>query len=178
MDGSLWCPTEGTRQMGIRDPHEVPTNSADPGVQFWHEYVDHLGPAFGKRLLVQIESIRQDASVAQEDRTQLHVCRLRGGMSNRLRLESDVIGIEAEEMFGEECSTASSFREAGVLLAVAVGSVRISTRRLNGPVLSRRLARFAAKYFSTSIFLTRLTVAPVCSVACLKSARLEQILES
>lgn len=90
----------------------------------------------------------------------LHVCRFRGSVDSRVPPESTAVGVGAADAFMEEYPIASLFTGAGAFLAVVAGSV-LAPCWLSSPVLPRRMARRAAKCFSTSIFLMRLTAAPV-----------------
>src|SRR5580658_2499686 len=117
--GSVWCSPPARGRAGVRQTHEVPARIANTGVQLRYTHPDRLCPALGKRLPAQIEPIRKDASLAQENRARLHACRLRGGLSNRLRPASDAIGIVAARTFGEacsreECSKTKSWSKAGI----------------------------------------------------------------
>ena len=103
----------------------------------------------------------QDAFIPQEYRVDLHFCPLPGGLSNRFRPESDISGIEAEDTLGEESPKVGASVEAGTLFLLAAGSVPAATGWPENPILPSLMARFAAKYFSTSIFLIRAIAAPV-----------------
>jgi hypothetical protein len=87
----------------------------------------------------------QDAFIPQEYRVDLHSCLLPGGLSNRLRPESDMIGTEAEATLGEERPDVRASAEAGTLFLLAAGSVPTATGRLKSPILPSLMARRAAK---------------------------------
>jgi len=72
-----------------------------------------------------------------------------------------MIGIGAEDTLGEKCSNVSASAGAGTLFLLAAGTVPAATGWLTGQILASLMARFAAKYLSTSIFLMRAIAAPV-----------------
>jgi hypothetical protein len=148
---------ECSRRVRIRQPHEVPANATNPRIQFFSRSAHRLSPSLGKRLLAQSELARQDASIPQEHRIYLHCCLLRsGGLSNRLRPESDRIEIEAGDSLAGDGPDAGVGVGAGTPFHVETDLVLVAPSRLSGYILPSLMARRAAKCFSTSIFLIRL----------------------
>src|SRR5208283_4515116 len=99
--------------------------------------------------------------ISQIRRVDLHSCLLAGGLSNRLRPESDMIGIEAEDALEDGASRVRLPISRGALVAFPAGSVPAATGWRKIPILPSLMARRAAKYLSTSIFLIRAIAAPV-----------------
>jgi hypothetical protein len=103
-----------------------------------------------------------------------HFCSLTGGLSNRLRPDSDVIGIETEDALGEEVSRVRLTITRGTFVSFPAWSVTVAADWLKIPILPSLIARRAAKCFSTSIFLIRAMAAPAVpyksSAAFIKSA--------
>jgi len=100
MDRGFCRSAECLRGVRIRQPHKVPDNAADCGIQLCCGGVLRLRPSLGKRLLTQSELTGEDTSIPQEYRVYLHFCRIPNGLSNRFRPELDVIGIAAEDTLG------------------------------------------------------------------------------
>ncbi len=133
------------RRVRIRQPHKVPANAADCGIQLHCHSPHRLGPSIGKRLPTQSELTRQGTSIPQEDRVDLHCCRIPGGLSNRFRRESDGFGIESKDALEEECPEVRTFAEVGALLLSAADLIPATPGALSGPVLPCLMARRAAK---------------------------------
>ena len=131
--------------MRIHYPHKVLSNAADCGIQLWCHGPDRLCPSFAKRLLEQIELTGQDTFIPQEYRVYLHSCLLPGGLSNRFRPESDVIGIEAEDALGQEVFRVRLAITRGAFVGFPAGSVPAATDWLISPILPSLMARRAAK---------------------------------
>jgi len=102
MNRSFCRSAECLRRVRISQPHKVPANATNSRVQLRCHGAHRLCPSLGKWLLAQNDLIRKDTSIPQEDRVYLHRCRLPGSLSNRLRPDSDPIGIGAETALGEE----------------------------------------------------------------------------
>ncbi len=82
----------------------MPASAADCRIQLRCFGPNRLCPSPGKRLLEKIELTGQSTFVAQEYRVDLHACLLRGGLSNRFRPESEMIGVDGEDTLGGESS--------------------------------------------------------------------------
>jgi hypothetical protein len=100
--------------------------------------LSHPG-AFKMRRLVSVQFI------PQEYRVNLHSRLIPGGLSKRLRSDSDVIGIEVEDMPGEEISGVRLPVEREVLARCLAASVKTATGLLTGEILPSLVDRFAAK---------------------------------
>ena len=155
MDRGFYRSAECLRRVRIRQPHKVPASASNSRVQLCCHGPHRLCPSLGKRLLTQSELTRQDTSISQEYRVDLHCCRLPGGLSSLFRPEPGVIGIEAEDTPGEESSRVGVSAEAGTLLRLAADLVPAVPSWLSGCILPSLMARRAAKCLSTSIFLMR-----------------------
>lgn len=161
MDRSFCRSAECLRRVRIRQPHKMPANDTNSLIQLCCHGPDGLCPSPGKRLLAQSEQAGQDASIPEEHRVYLHCCLIPGGLSNRFRPELDVIGIEAEDTLAEDGPEARASAGAGTLFFLAADLVPAAPSWLSGRILPSLMARRAAKYFSTSIFLIRAIAAPV-----------------
>ena len=131
-------------------------NATNSRIQFYCHGRHRLCLSLGKRHLVQSELVRQDASIPEEHRVDLHCCRLPGGFSNRFRPESEVIGAKAENTLAEDGPEFRVSAGAGTLFLLAADFVPAAPSGLSGCILPSLAARRAAKCFSTSIFLMRL----------------------
>lgn len=72
-----------------------------------------------------------------------------------------MIGIEAWDTLGEECPTARTSAEAETVFPLAEDLIPAEAGWLTGTVLPSLMARRAAKYLSTSIFLISAIAAPL-----------------
>ena len=163
MDRGFYRSAECSRRVRIRQPHKVPAGVANSRIQLGCHAPHRLCASLGKRLLTQGELTRQDASVSQECRVYLYCCRLLGGLSSLLRTDSEAIGIEAEDTFGEEFVGVGVSAGAGTLLLLAGDLLPAVPSWLSACILPSLMALRAAKCFSTSTFLIRLIAAPVIS---------------
>jgi hypothetical protein len=87
MDRGFSRSAECLRRVRIRQPHKVPANATNSGVQLCCHGPNRLSPSLGKRLPTQSKLIRQDTSIPQEYRVDLQCCRLPGDLSNRFLSE-------------------------------------------------------------------------------------------
>ena len=161
MDRGFCRFAECLRRVRIRQPHKVPANAADCRIQLRCFGPDRLCPSPGKRLLKQIELAGQGTLVPQEYRVDLHSSLLAGGLSNRFRPESNMIGIDAEDTLGEESSKGRASAEVRTLFFLAADLIPARPGWLTIPNLPSLMARRAAKYLSTSIFLISAIAAPL-----------------
>ena len=161
MDRGFRCSAERLRRVRIRQPYKVPASATNSRVQRCRHGSPRLCPSFGERLLAQCQLTRQDTSIPQEYRVDLHGCRLSGGRSNRFPPGSEVIGVEAEDLLGEESPGLRFPLGRGAFASVAEGLILVAWGWLVGPVRPNLMARRAAKCFSTSIFLIRVIGVPV-----------------
>jgi hypothetical protein len=161
MDRGFWCSAECLRRVGIRQPHKVPASAPNSRVQRCRHGSPRLCPSLGERLLAQSQLTWQDTSIPQEYRVDLHGCRLPGGRSNRFPPGSEVSGVEAEDLLGEESPELRFPFGRGAFASVAEGLILVAWGWLAGPVRPNLMARRAAKCFSTSIFLIRVIGVPV-----------------
>jgi hypothetical protein len=94
--------------------------------------------------------------IPQEFRVYLHSCLFPGGLSNRFRPESNVIGIETDvigtdagvvgiDALGEKVSGVRLPIECGAFAVLLSGSVTTGTGLLTSEILPSLVARFAAK---------------------------------
>jgi len=71
----LSYPKTSTRR-GTQDPHEVPTRLANHGIEDRRRDLFHAHPTVADGLPERIQTLRQDALVAQEDGMRLQACAL------------------------------------------------------------------------------------------------------
>ena len=155
MDRGFCRSSECLRRVRICQPHKVPANAADCGIQLQSYGPDRLCPPPGKRLLDQIELTGQDTFIPQEYRVDLHSCLIPGGLSNWFRPEPATIGIEVAGTLGEKVSWVRVSPRAGTLFLLAAGTAPAAIGWLISPILPSLMARRAAKCLSTSTFLIR-----------------------
>ena len=163
------------RRVRISQPHKMPADATNSRIQLCCHGPHRFCPSLGEWLLAEDERTRQGTSVPQKYRVYLHCCRIPGGLSNRFRRESDVIGIEAEDTLREECPKVRVWAETGTLSFLAVDLIPATPSWPSGCILPSLMARRAAKCFSTSTFLIRLIGAP--AVLFISSAALYQAAE-
>ena len=72
MDRSFCRSAECLRRVRICQPHKVPANATNSRVQLCCHGPHRLCPSLGKRLVKQSELARQNASIPQEYRVDLH----------------------------------------------------------------------------------------------------------
>ena len=99
IDGFFPCPSKAPSRAGTSHPDKMPAGVADHGIEDRGGDLVHQHPVLAKGLPKGIQTIRQDASLTQENGMELHACALLDVVGATVLTESG----EASSAIDEAC---------------------------------------------------------------------------